>query len=285
MAIKRTSSNSISNAVKLSTGFASAAIPNSPTIGTATATSDVAATVEYTAAVLGATGSTFIATSNPGSVTGTGSSPITVTGLTASTAYTFTVTAGNANGTSAASSASNSITTNAPSTAFESIATYVLSTSTSSVTFSSIPQTYKHLQIRVMTRDDRGTTLNNQHLQLNGVGTTDYSNATIFSTGSGSMNVYRDVSQQKTDYIYEPANNMTPNLFGTTIYDILDYSSTTKNKTIKYLGGYSNNGAGHLSWNVSGLFLTTAVSSLTFTNSGTTQFVPYSHFALYGIKG
>ena len=86
MAIRRTSNNSINNAVKLSTGFASAAIPNTPTIGVATAVSDVAATVAYTAAVLGATASTFTATSNPGSVTGTGSSPITVPGLTASTA-------------------------------------------------------------------------------------------------------------------------------------------------------------------------------------------------------
>lgn len=171
-------------------------------------------------------------------------------------------------------------------TAFESIATYVVSGSAqTTVSFSSIPQTYKHLQIRVMTRDDRGTTVNNQHLQLNGVSTTDYSNASIFSTGSGSMNVYRDVSQQKTDYMYQPSNSMTSNLYATAVYDILDYSSTTKNKTIKYLGGYSNNGSGHLSWNVSGLFLTTAVSSLSFTNSSGAGYVNYSHFALYGIKG
>jgi hypothetical protein len=43
-------------------------------------------------------------------LTGTGTSPITISGLTNGTAYTFTVTATNANGTSAASSASNSVT-------------------------------------------------------------------------------------------------------------------------------------------------------------------------------
>jgi len=53
----------------------------------------------------------YTATSSPGSFTGTSaSSPITVTGLTNGTAYTFTVTATNIMGTSASSSASNSVT-------------------------------------------------------------------------------------------------------------------------------------------------------------------------------
>lgn len=65
--------------------------------------------VPYTAnATGGAAVSTFTATSSPGSITGTGASPIVVTGLNPGTAYTFTVTATNANGTSTASSASNS---------------------------------------------------------------------------------------------------------------------------------------------------------------------------------
>jgi hypothetical protein len=71
----------------------------------------LSATVAYTAATLGANASSFTATSNPGSLTGTGSSPITVSGLTSATNYIFTVTATNSNGTSAASSASNQITT------------------------------------------------------------------------------------------------------------------------------------------------------------------------------
>jgi hypothetical protein len=68
--------------------------------------------VPFTAgATGGSTVTTFTATSSPGSLTGTSaSSPISVTGLSYGTAYTFTVTATNANGTSAASSASNSVT-------------------------------------------------------------------------------------------------------------------------------------------------------------------------------
>jgi hypothetical protein len=89
-------------------------VPQAPTIGAVTA-GYALATVAYTAgATGGAAVSAYTATSSPGSVTGTGASPITVSGLTNGTAYTFTVTATNANGTSAASAASSSVTPNFP---------------------------------------------------------------------------------------------------------------------------------------------------------------------------
>ena len=88
-----------------------ATVPDAPTIGTATA-GNAQASVAFSAP--GSNGGVIItgytATSNPGGLTGTGSSPITVSGLTNGTAYTFTVTATNAAGTGSASSASNSVT-------------------------------------------------------------------------------------------------------------------------------------------------------------------------------
>jgi hypothetical protein len=92
-------------------------VPGAPTIGTATQTGSTTATVVFTAPASngGSVITSYTATSSPSGGTGTlsqaGSGTITVTGLTGGTAYTFTVTATNAIGTSAASAASNSITT------------------------------------------------------------------------------------------------------------------------------------------------------------------------------
>lgn len=81
--------------------------PAAPTIGTATAGA-ASASITFTG-VSGA--ASYTMTSSPGGFTGTGtSSPITVSGLTNGTAYTFTCTANNPIGTSAASAASNSVT-------------------------------------------------------------------------------------------------------------------------------------------------------------------------------
>ena len=286
MAIRRTSSNSISNAVKLSTGFASAAIPNSPTIGTATATSDVSATVEYTAAVLGATASTFTATSNPGSVTGTGSSPITVTGLTASTAYTFTVTAGNANGTSAASSASNSITTSAPLNSYESIATATVGSGGSGIIeFASIPSTYTHLQIRAIVRS---TTAGNDAwitYRLNDDSTTsNYNTHVLYGTGTSAAAAYYsgddgNLVGRAMGSASGASNNFAPN-----IIDILDYRNTNKFTTVRNLSGQDNNGSRNLVMFQSNLWRNAAVvTNIKFYTAD--NFAQHTEFALYGIRG
>ena len=91
------------------------ALAGAPTIGTATA-GVLSASVAFTAPTYTGSGITgYTVTSTPGSITGTGSSsPITVSGLTAGTAYTFTVTATTAAGQGPSSAASNSVTPTAP---------------------------------------------------------------------------------------------------------------------------------------------------------------------------
>jgi hypothetical protein len=95
-----------------STSAVAANVPLAPTIGTASILSTTSVSVSFTANNNGgATITSFTATSSPGGFTGTSTgSPITVSGLNSGTTYTFTVTATNSVGTSAASAASNSVT-------------------------------------------------------------------------------------------------------------------------------------------------------------------------------
>jgi Pyruvate/2-oxoacid:ferredoxin oxidoreductase gamma subunit len=272
------------------TGAASAAsnsitattVPQAPTIGTATdAGTGTSVTVAYTAgATGGAAVSTFTATSSPGSLTGTGASPITVSGLTTGTAYTFTVTATNANGTSTASAASNSVTPASP-TSFESIATANPS-GTSSVTFSSISSAYKSLQIRAITKSGQtssadytdiliafnGTALTKSH-SLSGSGGT-------VTAGSSTQNIGVTINNHSS-----LVSNFSP-----IIIDIIDYASTTKNKTVRGISGIDNSNTYPSLITLNSAFLnsTSAVTSITLSTASATNWIAGTTFALYGIK-
>lgn len=110
-----------------------ATVPGAPNIGTATA-GDASASIAFTAPASngGAAITGYTVTSSPGGLTGTGaSSPITVSGLTNGTAYTFSVTATNSEGTGAASAASNSVTPSAAATVPGQVTGLTLGTATS----------------------------------------------------------------------------------------------------------------------------------------------------------
>jgi len=238
------------------------------------------ATVSFTA-VSGATG--YRAISNPGSFTGTGSSsPVTVSGLTAGTAYTFQIQAQNSVGYGAYSAASNSVTPVTPSS-FESIATATANGSSGTITFSSIPSTYTHLQVRFNARiTGAGANRYAYFLQWSGSSTYPYH----YLLGNGSAASASGATGNSEVYIDEgmPAETATASCYGVNIIDIHDYASTTKNKTVRLLGGYDTNSSNGKVYMYSGMRLsTTAISSLTIATNAT--WVSGSTFALYGIKG
>jgi uncharacterized delta-60 repeat protein len=98
-----------------------AVAPDSPIIGVATSTGSTTATVSFAAPIFDGgspiTGYTAVSSTGGfmGTLSGAAAGTITVSGLSASTAYSFTVTATNSFGTSITSTASNSITTSAAS--------------------------------------------------------------------------------------------------------------------------------------------------------------------------
>ena len=168
---------------------------------------------------------------------------------------------------------------------FESIATVTVGGgSTPTIQFNTIPQTFKHLQVRVFTRDERASALNNYHLRVNGNTTNNYWSHSIMHDGT-SITAGGGVAD-KTDYFIEPSTGTTTGAFASSIWDIYEYSSTDRYKVIRHIGGYDNNGYGRMNYNGAGILTTLdAVDSLSFTNSSGASFSQYSSYALYGIKG
>jgi hypothetical protein len=171
--------------------------------------------------------------------------------------------------------------------AYELIATQLITTNTADLTFSSIPQTYKHLQIRYVARGNNNVT--NLRFQLNGDTGSNYANHSLWGSGSAvfSDNSTSSSSMQTAEFDHDGASSA--GAFSPGIFDFLDYSSSAKNTTMRGLAGRdgdNGNVTPRIRLRSAAWFNTAAVTSLTvFTDSGTGRFVSCSRFSLYGIKG
>jgi hypothetical protein len=175
-----------------------------------------------------------------------------------------------------------------PTNSYESIATYVVGAGgAASYTFSSIPQTYKHLQIRVMSRSDRAVTAEGTWFYPNNdTTTTNYARHVLGGDGSTNFATATVPTSGGTGTIYTPAASALANTFGVGVVDILDYTSTNKYKTFRTLTGLDTNSSNSEIRLVSGLWLSTsAITSIKIDTQGGGNFTQYTSFALYGIKG
>lgn len=165
---------------------------------------------------------------------------------------------------------------------YDSIATTTLGSTTATVTFSSIPATYTHLQIRCLTRSSYADNGDNVYMQLNGDSASSYAWHRLIGSGaSASAGTNSGVTLGLISI--NAASTANASTFGAAVIDILDYTNTNKKRTVRGLGGYDANGSGYVSYNSVGYFNTTAVTSITLGTSA--SFAQNSTFALYGIKG
>jgi hypothetical protein len=175
----------------------------------------------------------------------------------------------------------------APSGAYDSIATVTVGAGgTSTVSFTSIPQGYTHLQIRAFGHTNRSTGAGGDGTRFNFNSDTgsNYTGHSIEADGSTAIAFTEGTSVTKYA-IYGLTGNTGATTFGTFIVDILDYSSTNKYKTARALTGFDNNGSGYVYFS-SGLWMSTsAITRIDLTPNAGTLFNQYSSFALYGIKG
>ena len=175
---------------------------------------------------------------------------------------------------------------NIPAGSFESIQTASGTGSSGSITFSSIPQTYKHLQLRFLSRTTQnapGYSETDVKLQLNGDTGANYSHHRIMGTGSYTVTA-AGVPSTNQIIVWSTIASGVSNVYTSGVIDFLDYTSTSKYKTVRALHGQDFNGGGNVLL-VSGLWMNTAaISSLSMTLYSD-SFTTASNFALYGIKG
>jgi hypothetical protein len=169
---------------------------------------------------------------------------------------------------------------------YESIATVTVgSGGSASITFSSIPSTYQHLQVRGIARSTATGDLTGQYyaFRFNSDTGNNYSFHVLKGDGSSvtasAIAPWDTMAVERTSTAFQASN-----VFGAIVLDVLDYANTNKNKTTRTLAGFDNNGSGQIALNSDLWMSTAAVNSITFT-LGAGNFAQYSSFALYGIKG
>lgn len=171
--------------------------------------------------------------------------------------------------------------------AYDLISTSLISSTTASVTFSSLPADYSHLQIRWTGRSNRSDYQDRMAIRLNGVTSNTYISHVLRGSGSNVASVYQDAF----GYIFATgvfdlfATTETSGAFGAGIIDILDFKNTSKTKTVRMFSGLSGGTQARNIALTSGMNTATgALSSITlFPQNG--SWVAGSRMSIYGIKG
>lgn len=174
-----------------------------------------------------------------------------------------------------------------PSGDFEPIATVTVgSGGASSITFSGIPSGFQHLQLRAISRSTTsGTSSTGLVIRFNSDSGSNYAHHRLYGTGAAAVSV-GSASQTGGVFGNHPQSGATANVFSAIVCDILDYTSTAKNKTVRSFNGYDLNGSGLVLVDSSLWMSTAAITSITIFDgsSGLPNTAQHSTFALYGIK-
>jgi len=170
---------------------------------------------------------------------------------------------------------------------YESISTATVGAGgAATIDLTSIPGTYRHLQVRGIIRSDRETAFEGFNLRFNNNSNNNYWWHRIFADGSTVAGAAESPIGNGIAVATIPASSTASNIFGVVVIDILDYSNTNKNKTLRCLSGIDANGSGNAVL-ASGLYSanTNAITSIHFFGSSGQNLSRYSQLALYGIKG
>jgi hypothetical protein len=165
-----------------------------------------------------------------------------------------------------------------PFGAYDSLASVTVGTATATITFTGIPSGYRHLQLRGIALSSSSS--NGVAMRFNGDSTANYSLKGL--EGSGASATSYGSANGTTNNAGYTGDATYPGIF---VCDILDYASTTKNKTVRAITGNDANGAVRYASLLSGAYYSTnAINTITIFHGASVNFNTYSSFALYGVK-
>ena len=157
----------------------------------------------------------------------------------------------------------------------------VLTSATSSVTFDNLDtySDYEHLQIRSVAAGS-GSNFDEITLTFNGDTSSTYKNHYLFGNGSSVS------SGNTTDRRIASITSSTSSIdiFGAAVIDILDFSSSAKNTTVRAVSGYEAAAQDRIFLRSLLYVNTDAVTSILIENNDSTNFQVGSRFSLYGAK-
>ena len=169
----------------------------------------------------------------------------------------------------------------APLSSYESIATVTVGSPQATITFSSIPSTFTHLQLRAIAKN---TVADYETKMRVGNGSVDsgsnYADHYVLSNGGAS---FTNAATTQTSAIIGIEGNTTSN-YSAYVCDILDYANTNKYKTFRTLNGVDKNGTGSIRLQSGFWQSTSAINTIELFHAAG-NFEQYTQFALYGIRG
>ena len=176
------------------------------------------------------------------------------------------------------------ITGHLSTNSYFSIATQIATANQTTVTFTSIPQTYKHLQVVAYNGSSSITSAGYMYFNNDTTATNYYSNYYYVAGQSGTNNV--NSSGGAAPYGPNFAGGTLTSFPGIMIVNIPDYTSTTKAKSALEFDGVISSDTGYSGYmNHSGIVYTAntnAINRLDFTAPSGGWKVD-THFALYGL--
>ncbi len=169
------------------------------------------------------------------------------------------------------------------------ITSYTVSTQVSTFSFTSIPQTYTDLVIRMNVRTTLSSVASNMFIVFNGDTSTNYSQTLLRINGLDADTVGSRTTSQSSYFALQLANgaNSTSDAFSTGEIYIPNYTSTSAKPFNDFHATETNSLTDAYLFQSAGLYRGTSISSISFTAGSSPDFdgiVAGSSFYLYGIK-